>query len=261
LLIYDFTEADILQDTSGRPPNSGGQFLLSGFFDDAPWLNIPKDRCGKILIEPVFPAGKLLGGSASQGKISKLAALAAARKKKANETTKATPTSSTASVALLDKLSGRARGTVVNEQDVQASESLPSQTTGDARSPKAYAGFHAPKKQKMHDSDSPPEAQRRIKDPSLPTAQNLSQPAPTVAPVAPLAPVAPTAAPSGFAKILFGDRAFWQEPPAVASFQPYYTLPQATHFTDLKAFAGPSPDDIVLKAQSSKGVCLLQSPG
>ena len=49
------------------------------WFKDVPWFNIPPEREGVILAEPVYPPLRLLGGSA---KPSKLAALAAARKKK-----------------------------------------------------------------------------------------------------------------------------------------------------------------------------------
>ncbi|KAI1741626.1 hypothetical protein F4680DRAFT_56238 [Xylaria scruposa] len=51
------------------------------FFHDMPWLDIPNER-RTLFIEPPRPPGGLLGGS---GKMSKLQALAAARKKKAEE--------------------------------------------------------------------------------------------------------------------------------------------------------------------------------
>lgn len=54
------------------------------FFDDMPWLDIPKDR-EAVFIEPPRPVGGLLGGSSSAPKMSKLQALAALRKKKAEE--------------------------------------------------------------------------------------------------------------------------------------------------------------------------------
>ena len=58
------------------------------FFKDSPWSKIPTDRRGEIIIEPRYPRGGLLGGSApkdGKGKVSKLAALAAARKRKEDE--------------------------------------------------------------------------------------------------------------------------------------------------------------------------------
>ncbi|EHK48198.1 hypothetical protein TRIATDRAFT_262741 [Trichoderma atroviride IMI 206040] len=54
------------------------------FFDDMPWLEIPKAR-EAVFIEPPRSVGGLLGGSSSAPKMSKLQALAALRKKKAEE--------------------------------------------------------------------------------------------------------------------------------------------------------------------------------
>ncbi|KAL7622315.1 hypothetical protein AAE478_007819 [Parahypoxylon ruwenzoriense] len=58
--------------------------LFASFFNDMPWLNIPKDR-ETVFIEPPRVRGGLLGGASAPGKISKLQALAAARKKKAED--------------------------------------------------------------------------------------------------------------------------------------------------------------------------------
>lgn len=54
-----------------------------GLFLDAPWGNIVEDRRGDIMLEHLYPRGRLLGGSGGlPGKTSKLAALAKARKEK-----------------------------------------------------------------------------------------------------------------------------------------------------------------------------------
>ena len=74
----------------------------STFFNDCPWFNIPEERRGEILVEPLHRHGGLLGGASSQGdgKPSKLAVLAAARRKKGNEDQSGN--SANSSVAILD---------------------------------------------------------------------------------------------------------------------------------------------------------------
>ncbi|EEY21837.1 elongation factor 1-alpha [Verticillium alfalfae VaMs.102] len=52
----------------------------SWYFEDMPWMNVPKHRQA-IMVPPVLPVGRLLGGGEGP-KVSKLQALAAARKKK-----------------------------------------------------------------------------------------------------------------------------------------------------------------------------------
>ncbi|KAM0316730.1 hypothetical protein ACHAPQ_011245 [Fusarium lateritium] len=54
------------------------------YFDDMPWLNVPRERQADF-VEPERPRGGLLGGGEGITKMSKLQALAAARKKKIDE--------------------------------------------------------------------------------------------------------------------------------------------------------------------------------
>ncbi|KAI4097916.1 MAG: hypothetical protein LQ344_000188 [Seirophora lacunosa] len=99
-----------LQTKSPKEQCRRNSFSLAHFFADAPWLDVPVDRQGEILIEPLYPRGGLLGGSSSQGgpKVSKLAALAAARKKKENERSSVVdPLQPNASVALLARLKNK----------------------------------------------------------------------------------------------------------------------------------------------------------
>ncbi|KAL8656937.1 MAG: hypothetical protein Q9226_002426 [Calogaya cf. arnoldii] len=87
-------------------------FSAQAFFADAPWRNVPPERQGEILIQPLYPQGGLRGGSfgAGDAKISKIAALAAARKKKENEKHVSVESQgSNASVAMLQKLDAKAR--------------------------------------------------------------------------------------------------------------------------------------------------------
>ncbi|PTB64630.1 hypothetical protein BBK36DRAFT_1122831 [Trichoderma citrinoviride] len=58
--------------------------IPANFFDDMPWLNIPRGR-ETVFIETPRPRGGLLGGTGSAPKMSKLQALAAMRKRKNEE--------------------------------------------------------------------------------------------------------------------------------------------------------------------------------
>ncbi|KAI1493889.1 hypothetical protein F5X96DRAFT_676780 [Biscogniauxia mediterranea] len=71
---------------TGEPyeQKSTQRLSFASFFSDMPWQGIPKQR-ETVFIEPVRPRGGLLGGAGAPGKMSKLQALAAARKKKADE--------------------------------------------------------------------------------------------------------------------------------------------------------------------------------
>ena len=60
-----------------------GRFCAADFFKDSPWLQVPLDKQAEILVQPLYPSGRLLGGAS--GKPSKLAQLAAARRKKEEE--------------------------------------------------------------------------------------------------------------------------------------------------------------------------------
>lgn len=67
-------------------PRCSVPFSAAEFFRDTPWLNVPQHRRADIIVEPLYPRLSLLGGAPPQeGKMSKLAALAAARKKKNSE--------------------------------------------------------------------------------------------------------------------------------------------------------------------------------
>lgn len=252
-LIQGLTEVAALHEIYFPPPGCKGSFSVREYFEDAPWLNIPEDRRGEILIEPLYPRGRLLGGSPSQKQVSKIAALTAARKKKANEGAKPMPQRSTTSVLLLDKLTGRTSSNVSTDSTPSASGINHSKRIGEEWDIKTPASTHLNQKDEQQISDSKPDMHRHKR--VLRQSSNAYSPSPPVPVVAPVtAPVtAPVAAPSNFAKALFGNSAFRQKQPPVVSFQPYYTLHQGPTLTNFEGFTGPSPDDIVLKAQNSKG--------
>lgn len=213
------------------------------FFKDSPWLDIPKERRGEILIEPLYPQGGLLGGSSSQGtgKISKLAALAAARKKK--EQGKSQDVSSGASntsVALLDRLSGKAKST--------------GETPG---RPSSEMQISEDRKREPIPAHSDPLYQARIGKCSVPKEEKIAEvlePPATVFQELKQLVVVPVAAPSMFAKVMFGLTDALCERQSKRMKTMTFALPQGPD-AEINPFAGPSPDDEVSRAQQhSKGL-------
>ena len=215
-------------------------FSVTDFFKDCPWLNVPLERQSEILIEPLHPRGKLLGGSSQGGtKMSKLAALAAARKKKENEKVDANDSKSgTNPVSLLDKLSINASSN--NKINKDSSSSTPKSSPAAQGPARKYPA-------------------RKAQTPLLPstpatvvhTPQDDSQEVTEE-------PAAPVATPSTFARTILGSS-------LGSNGQSSRSLPSSTHFspllcfgvefTESDSFSGPSPDDIVANAQSaSKGL-------
>ena len=211
------------------------RFSAIDFFSDSPWLSIPEARRGEILIEPIHPRGGLLGGAPKPDGApkSKLAALAAARKKKEIQGAE-NRQNATSSVALLDKLKHKARqeepSSAQNLSKFEASSAIDEQTVNkrtrkDARRKSKgveSSPIHQPFKKASEDSKSPIEKKPEI---------------------------IPTAGPSVFARTIFGDPAVPQ-PEDVSSSDFYMIGPSIYAEFD---FAGPSPDDVVAKAQNTKG--------
>ena len=197
---------------------------LSGFedfFADMPWLSIPEHR-RTVFVEPCLPRGGLLGGG-DGAKSSKLQALAAARKKKAAEKKVDKVTAGLSSVALSDK------------KENQKPEAPPSKTpesllaTGNETRP-ALMEIGPPKVEKKKET-------RIEKTPVEETPR--------------------AAVPSAFGATLCGpssslDRTLRGNPSISLSVEPSTILPfylSSPHFT-ADAFSRPSPDDVILEAQS-----------
>lgn len=220
--------------------------MTADFFKDAPWCNIPLNRRGEILIEPLYPPGRLLGGSSSpgSGKVSKLAALAAARRTREN----ARPESGgvTSSVALLDKLDSRNPKGSSDELKTAAEASiLISQNPTKAIKQKASREYPIRERENLDTITA--DCIAVDLECMVLGRKNLQKLEPQSMPVAP---------PSAFAKTIFGgrgDRARTssQNNPACVSLWSPYTFHNA--MAKVNTFAGPSPDDAVLKAQNSKG--------
>ncbi|KAH9210290.1 hypothetical protein DL95DRAFT_526392 [Leptodontidium sp. 2 PMI_412] len=198
-------------------------FSYTDFFKDMPWLDVPQDRQA-ILIAPLYPRGGLLGGSSDGApKMSKLQALAASRKKKAQEQKSGgnSGVEKPMETLSLNSSSGKEKG-----------PSSPTKSTS--------RGFPI---RKRKDSNEHEKATK-------PThVERQPEPAPDVA-------VEETALdqaePSAFANTMFSSSS-----PTTTTSRPYssnlFSLPYsntAAPPTTADPFAGPSPDDVVIAAQS-----------
>ena len=215
-------------------------FSAVDFFEDSPWLSILKERCGEILIEPLYPRGGLLGGSSKQDGApkSKLAALAAAHKKKENQILE-DGQNATSSVALLDKLGAKSRG---SKADTRPSSSSLNPQSVPSGQPKNIRTRKYPVRKPQNEDVSPAE----------PTAEAApAAPGPLPSPEFEVKPeITPAATPSVFARTIFGTPAKSHEP--VFQSADNYVLQASESHTEFN-FAGSSPDDIATKAQNTKG--------
>ncbi|KAI4124684.1 MAG: hypothetical protein LQ338_004684 [Usnochroma carphineum] len=227
-----------------------GPNFMAHFFADAPWLDIPVERQGEILIEPLYPRRGLLGGSSNQGgpKVSKLAALAAARKKKENEKqSSAEPQQSNSSVALLERLKTKDHS---NETKDAKGSTGPTQEGAGHVSLKESSPIRIRKYQTRRRSSHDEASANDVVTAALHCPGVFEDSAETQTSL-PL----PIASPSIFARTVVGCL----REPLVSLVEPVQTLSlpfsqNAYSNTKLDPFAGPSPDDIVTKAQTwSKG--------
>jgi len=204
-------------------PTCSKPFSFADFFKDSPWLNIPMDRQA-IFIAPLYPRGGLLGGSSDGApKMSKLQALAAARKKKAQEQKANEGTGVEKPMAGLTLSEGR----MGNDADVPkpASRSFPLRKRKDSNPHEKV-----PKASPVETEQNDPDTQMDITP--------LDQ-----------------AEPSAFADTMFSKPT--RQHPSNLFTLPYVATTAATQTAD--PFAGPSPDDIVIAAQS-KGSTTLNGP-
>ncbi len=221
-----------------------GPFSAVDFFKDSPWLDVPFQRRGQIVIEPLYPRLGLLGGSSSTrgGKLSKLAALAAARKRKEQDNSSEGGTNQqSSSVALLDKLQ--------ESKKFEASSDLTSDSVIQLSSENNSVIV---KDQHARQTRSYPVRQRKSPDPRPELPRATSEQANVEAQQAQDSSVL-QAGPSEFAKAMLGDPERDQlHKKRPSAFQlPYITDP---NFAKSSAFTGPSPDDIVINAQSKGAV-------
>lgn len=197
--------------------------LSKDFFSDTPWLKVAPERLSTMKLVSTSPRGGLLGGS---GKPSKLAALAAARRKREEENqalaNKNENLAPDRTISLLDQL-GNNNG--------KGNDAEPASTHRERRN----LSFRPAPKQET-----------KVEEPS-----NKVQETEKVEPATIVPDVKGT--PSTFAMTMFGPRM------AAESFTADTPVNKANssilihEFPSDKAFASPSPDDVVLNAQA-KGI-------
>jgi elongation factor 1 alpha-like protein len=197
------------------------------------WFNIPLDR-RTTFIEPLYPRGGLLGGNPDAApKMTKLQALAAARKKNAmDQKNNAGAGEVTKPMAGLSLSTNSTSGGSSTEATASATSSGSRSAAGKENTSRTYP--------RLKGKDPSPHRQQSRPPVSVEEAPSLPQFEPIVKINA--------AAPSAFAATMFGDASTnLRQIPAVA-----FTLPYSEphlQSTD-NAFSGPSPDDVVIAAQS-----------
>ena len=205
------------------------------FFRDTPWGNVPPHRLGEITVHSLYPRGGLLGGS------SKLAALAAARKKKqeaAKISSEESPQSGEAqsetdkAISLLDRLKVKEKEVPIDgSQTKTRNDSLPERKSLLSKYPsRKKAPSPEPVEETTAESTEPEQAPPPI------DISNLRD------------------GPSMFATTLCGSGASAATKERLNSLA--LPVPHTTHpeFKKANPFAGPSPDDVVLRAQGKRAV-------
>lgn len=226
-------EADDLSCTSssGFPILGRPSLPIQFYFEGMPWLNTPSE-CQAKFIPPPRPRGGLLGGSEGTGGMSKLQRLAAARKKKNEEKNENGKTS------------------IVEKGASQISIS-------DAE-PKGYGKpIHPLEKQKRTSHHATSLLQQRTVPPQNSSSDHTHTR--EAAPASPCSqgekgdqddddvPAAAVRPPSAFARVLCGPAPGPRPPNGDVILPMPYTLHP---WFSLGNFSGPSPDDVVLAAQS-----------
>lgn len=236
------SEADLsTRERTTRPPS------MSDFFADMPWQNIPEHRM-TVFVKPSCPSGGLLGGSPAAPKPSKLAALAAARKRKAEEATLVVlpkkKENNTAGTPRSETSRGRSSQDASQSEPVKRSRADPS-SEGDTVK-RNYRVQDSYKEDTRAQDGRPEDANTENK-----TAEDSS----TSSPMGPQTdgasdtePKSYMAKPSAFARVLCFKSASETPRPNRVYYPPWmaFTTPEAL----LEAFEKPSPDDVVLAAQS-----------
>ena len=219
-----------------------GRYTAADFFKGISWFNVPESRRANIIIEPFCPRGGLLGGNPDHAppKVSKLAALAASRKRKENEAK--TGSGASSSVALLDKL-----GNKRNSDEVRITKpSFPSDRDEPLARKLSNTTANIPVRSypsRRRRSATPPKEEIKPEEPAKRRTDEET-----------VIPDQVLSAPSPFAATLLGSKL--ARPNSSMTATSHHTSFNSSFVfgyqcTEPKAFSGPSPDDIVAKAQSS----------
>ncbi|CZT43313.1 related to elongation factor 1-alpha [Rhynchosporium secalis] len=202
-------------------------FDYTDFFKDMPWLHTPSGQ-HTMFIAPLYPRGGLLGGSSDGApKMSKLQALAAARKKKATEQ--------------------KSSGSLGVEKPMENLTLNPSSNAGKDKGPSSPTkassrGFPIRKRKDSNPHEKaakPIQVEREFEaEDEVPVEETtLDQ-----------------AEPSAFANTMFSSDSTSPTNAPRPSSANLFSLPYSNTQTDAPTtadpFAGPSPDDVVIAAQS-----------
>lgn len=239
------------------PPSQTVHFSAAEFFRDSPWLNVPSHRKADILVEPLYPRMGLMGGAPeSGGKVSKLAALAAARKKKEGEKpAEATPAVATPSAdKTLETPAAEAKPSTLSLRERLAANDKPrKQSNGISTLRSLGKGSPAPSPLLKKPTPEPAKLEVPI-EPGLEEQAENDQADHKEEPEVNI-----RAPPSGFASTIVGDsiRPMMTEPSHLHSNTADLIRIYGQDLTEPFDFAGPSPDDVVVNAQSSaKGLAI-----
>ncbi len=205
-------------------------FSCADFFRDTPWLDIPLERQA-IFIAPLYPRVGLLGGSSDGApKMSKLQALAAARKKKAQE-----------------QKSSASSGAETSLADLSLNSSAENEKVPPSPTKTTSRGFPIRKRK-----DSNPH-EKATKPTNI---ERKPEPTPDVAMEE---PTLDQAEPSAFANTMFSSPSSATPRSHTSNlFSLSYT--NTINPTTTDPFAGPSPDDVVIAAQSKGSTTLAVRP-
>ncbi|KAL4803728.1 hypothetical protein BDV18DRAFT_162738 [Aspergillus unguis] len=224
---------------------SQAHFSAAEFFRDTPWLNVPAHRKADILVEPLYPRLGLLGGAPENGggKVSKLAALAAARKKKEGDKAApaaqapgdaAQPAEPKAPLSLRERLASKQTKPSEKAPSLQSlgksqPGSLPRKSPEPKTSETPTTGLEDAVKEVNIENDETPEKEQEQEKSTI------------------------RAPPSTFAATIVGDdtRPKMTEPSHLHTNTLDLMQIYGQNLTEPFDFAGPSPDDVVLNAQSS----------
>ncbi|KAH7346232.1 hypothetical protein BKA65DRAFT_455628 [Rhexocercosporidium sp. MPI-PUGE-AT-0058] len=198
-------------------------FSYADFFKDMPWLDVPQDRQA-LFIAPLYPRGGLLGGSSDGApKVSKLQALAAARKKKAQE-----------------QKSAGSSGVEKPMENLTLNPSSGKEKGSSSPTKPASRGFPIRKRKDSNEHEKAAKATH---------VERAPEPTPDVV----MEEIAlDQAEPSAFANTMFSS----SSSPTTTTSRPHssnlFSLPYSNTAAPTTAdpFAGPSPDDVVIAAQS-----------
>ncbi|KAI1106555.1 hypothetical protein F4804DRAFT_300379 [Jackrogersella minutella] len=209
---------------------------FADFFSDMPWLDIPKDR-ETVFINPPRERGGLLGGASTTSKMSKLQALAAARRKKADSQRSEEKQLHQAAQELNSLSTTSAQPELVKE-NIPPPHLAPRETV-------SYTRVDATNHSRQHESGRTKIGGDQLQGQLDTTAD---RPTNSPSPTSPSSITTPleTAAPSPFAQALLGSISTSTTPTSRNFPFPYMNLTPSV----ADAFSAPSPDDVVLTAQS-----------